>query len=86
RITLPARTQVSDAEAMAMRTRPGFQRAKAFYDMDLRFEGNREWNWELRGMSDRELLAAAEYARRISLLDRTVNTADRTQVQHDFSL
>lgn len=86
RITLPARTQVSDAEAMAMRTRPGFQRAKAFYDLDLRFEGNREWNWELRGMSDRELLAAAEYARRISLLDRTVNTADRTQAQHDFSL
>lgn len=86
RITLPARTTVSDAEAMAMRTRPGFVRAQKFYDLNLRFEGNREWNWELRSMSDRELLAAAEYARKIELLDRTVNTADRTKAEHDFSL
>lgn len=86
RITLPARTVVSDAEAMAMRTRPGFQRAQKFYAMNLRFEGNREWNWELRGMNDRELLAAAEYARRLELLDRTVNTADRTRNEHDFTL
>ncbi|SCU73847.1 Soluble lytic murein transglycosylase [Cupriavidus necator] len=86
RITLPARTTVSDAEAMAMRTRPGFQRAQKFYAMNLRFEGNREWNWELRNMSDRELLAAAEYARRLELLDRTVNSADRTRNEHDFTL
>ncbi|MBV8628435.1 MAG: lytic transglycosylase domain-containing protein, partial [Paraburkholderia sp.] len=39
-----------------------------------------------RGMSDRQLLAVAEYAKRIQLLDRTVNTADRTQTEHDFSL
>ncbi|CAJ91402.1 Soluble lytic murein transglycosylase or regulatory protein s (may containing LysM/invasin domain) [Cupriavidus necator] len=86
RITLPARTTVSDAEAMAMRSRPGFQRAQKFYNMNLRFEGNREWNWELRNMSDRELLAAAEYARRLELLDRTVNSADRTRNEHDFTL
>ncbi|SOY53917.1 lytic transglycosylase domain-containing protein [Cupriavidus taiwanensis] len=86
RITLPPRTTVSDAEAMAMRTRPGFQRAQKFYAMNLRFEGNREWNWELRNMSDRELLAAAEYARRLELLDRTVNSADRTRNEHDFAL
>ncbi|MBY4946252.1 lytic transglycosylase domain-containing protein [Cupriavidus respiraculi] len=86
RITLPARTVVSDAEANAMRTRAGFQRARKFYDMNLRFEGNREWNWTLRGMSDRELLAAAEFARRTELLDRAVNSADRTRVEHDFAL
>ncbi|TPQ42091.1 MULTISPECIES: lytic transglycosylase domain-containing protein [Cupriavidus] len=86
RITLPARTTVSDAEAMTMRSRAGFQRAQKLYNMNLRFEGTREWNWELRGMSDRELLAAAEYARRVELLDRTVNTADRTRAEHDFSL
>ncbi|MCY1339520.1 Soluble lytic murein transglycosylase [compost metagenome] len=86
RITLPARTTVSDAEANAMRSRAGFQRAQKFYAMNMRFEGNREWNWELRGMNDRELLAAAEYARRIELLDRTVNTADRTRNEHDFAL
>ena len=86
RIVLPARTQVSDAEVNAMRTRPGFLRAQKLYDLNLRFEGNREWNWELRGMTDRQLLAAADYARRIELLDRAVNTADRTQAEHDFSL
>ncbi|KJK25540.1 lytic transglycosylase [Burkholderiaceae bacterium 16] len=86
RIVLPPRTQVSDAEVNAMRTRPGFLRAQKFYDLNLRFEGNREWNWELRGMTDRQLLAAADYARRIELLDRAVNTADRTQAEHDFSL
>jgi soluble lytic murein transglycosylase len=53
---------------------------------NLRFEGNREWNWELRGMGDKELLAAAEYAKRIQLYDRTVNTADRTKAEHDFTL
>ncbi|MCY0857485.1 lytic transglycosylase domain-containing protein [Cupriavidus sp. D39] len=86
RIVLPARTAVSDAEVNAMRTRPGFLRAQKLYDLNLRFEGNREWNWELRGMTDRQLLAAADYARRIELLDRAVNTADRTQAEHDFSL
>lgn len=86
RTVLPARTQVSDAEVNAMRARPGFLRAQKLYDLNLRFEGNREWNWELRGMTDRQLLAAADYARRIELLDRAVNTADRTQAEHDFSL
>lgn len=86
RITLPARTAVGDAEANAMRSRQGFARAKKFYDMNLRFEGNREWNWELRNMNDRELLAAARYAQRLELLDRVVNTADRTRDEHDFSL
>jgi soluble lytic murein transglycosylase len=70
---------------MAMRSRAGFTRAKKFYDLNLRFEGNREWNWELRGMNDRDLLAAAEYARKIELLDRTVNTSDRTKAEHDFT-
>ncbi|MGY8526238.1 transglycosylase SLT domain-containing protein [Paracidovorax citrulli] len=86
RITLPPQTRISGGDVRAMRKRAGFQRAKAFYDMDMRFEGNREWNWELRGMSDQELLAAAEHAKTLSLLDRTVNTADRTKVEHDFSL
>ena len=80
---VPPRATVSDADVDSMRARPGFLRAQKFYDLNLRFEGNREWNWELRGMTDRQLLAAAEYARRIELLDRAVNTADRTQAEHD---
>jgi soluble lytic murein transglycosylase len=52
----------------------------------LRFEGNREWNWALRGLTDQQLIATAEYARRIGLYDRVVNTADRTKQEHNFGL
>jgi len=83
---LPPKTEVSDAEINTAANLPGFALAQHFYAMNLRFEGNREWNWTLRGMNDRELLASAEYARRIQLYDRTVNTADRTVSEHDFSL
>lgn len=82
----PAKTKVTDQEIDAMATRKGFVRGERLYAMNLRFEGNREWNWELRNMSDKQLLASAEYAKRISLYDRVVNTADRTKQEHDFSL
>lgn len=82
----PARTKVNDADIETMASRKGFLRGERFYAMNLRFEGNREWNWELRNMSDKQLLAAAEYAKRIALYDRVVNTADRTKQEHDFSL
>jgi soluble lytic murein transglycosylase len=36
-------------------------------------------------MTDRELLAAAEWASRNQILDRAVNTADRTHNEHDFA-
>ena len=84
--TLPARTTVTKAEIDANRANPGFQRAAKFYDLGLRFEGNREWNWELRNMTDRQLIAAAQYANGIELFDRAVNTADRTKAEHDFTL
>ncbi|HTI18502.1 MAG TPA: transglycosylase SLT domain-containing protein [Trinickia sp.] len=86
KITVPPATTVTDAEVDAAGKTPGFELARRFYALDLRLEGNREWNWPLRGMTDRQLLAVAEYARRIELYDRTVNTADRTQTEHDFSL
>ncbi|WP_233883245.1 lytic transglycosylase domain-containing protein [Paraburkholderia flagellata] len=86
KITIPPKTTVSDAEIAEAAQTPGFALAQRLYALNLRLEGNREWNWPLRGMSDRQLLAVAEYAKRIQLLDRTVNTADRTQTEHDFSL
>jgi soluble lytic murein transglycosylase len=53
--------------------------------MGLRFEGVREWNWELRKMTEREHLAAAEFARQNNVLDRMVNTSDRTRTEFDFT-
>jgi soluble lytic murein transglycosylase len=82
----PGRTKVTESEIDAMANHKGFIRGERLYAMNLRFEGNREWNWELRNMTDKQLLAAAEYAKRVNLYDRVVNTADRTKQEHDFSL
>ncbi len=88
RISFPAATKVAEIETeMArMQALPGFQLAQHLYRLQFYFEGAREWNWTLRGMSDRQLLAAAELARRFKLYDRTVNTAERTRQKHDFNL
>lgn len=72
-------------EVNVYRLNRGFARAMRFYDLGLRVEGNREWNWQLRGMSDRQLLAAAEFARGQGLLDRMINTSDRTKEEYDFT-
>ncbi len=73
-------------EAQSMGRTPGLQRAVAFYRLNLRFEGNREWNWTIRNFDDRQLLASAEFARRSEIYDRAINTADRTRETHDFSM
>lgn len=85
--TTPKRAASPTDDELAEAARnPGFARALRFYALGLRIEGNREWAFQLRGMSDRKLLAAAEWACRRSVLDRCVQTADRTQTEHDFSL
>jgi soluble lytic murein transglycosylase len=86
KIILPPRaTPVSAEEIKPMQQNAGFRRAIKFFDLDLRFEGYREWNWELRRMNERQHLAAAEFARQANLLDRMVNTSDRTQIAVDFT-
>ncbi len=85
-IVVPPRAAEPEPEEIeAMAERPGFARALAFYRLGLRAEGHREWNWQLRGMDDRQLLAAAEYARSAGVLDRMISTSDRTRVEFDFT-
>ena len=79
-------SKIAEQDIKAISERRGFSRGARLYAMNLRFEGNREWNWELRGMTDKQLLAAAEYAKRIHLYDRVVSSADRTKIDHDLSL
>lgn len=76
----------SEAELSAMRQLPGMQRALALYRLDLRYEGNLEWQWTIRNFDDRQLLAAAEVARRNELYERAIFTANRTVQLHDFSM
>lgn len=82
----PAAAAATDEELAQAAHNAGFERALRFYALGLRFEGNREWNFQLRGMSDRQLLAAARWACDRQVLDRCVNTADRTREEHDFAL
>jgi soluble lytic murein transglycosylase len=85
-ITIPAAgAPISQAEIAPMANNPNFQRALKFFSMRLRFEGTREWNWGLRGLSEREHLAAAEFARQNNILDRMVNTSERTRIQVDYT-
>ncbi|MFZ6654175.1 transglycosylase SLT domain-containing protein [Undibacterium sp. TJN19] len=86
KIGVPAAVKpVTPEEIAPMEKNANLQRALKFYAMNLRFEGTREWNWELRKMSERQHLAAAELARQNNLLDRMVNTSDRTKGELDFS-
>ena len=62
------------------------RRALALFRLNLRTEGVREWNWALRGMSDRELLAASAVAERAGVYDRAIAAADRTREEHDYGM
>ncbi|MHB8770658.1 MAG: lytic transglycosylase domain-containing protein [Syntrophales bacterium] len=64
----------------------GIKRALALYRLGLRSEATAEWVWAIRPMEDRQLLAAAELARRNGIWDRAINTADKTVSLHDFGM
>jgi soluble lytic murein transglycosylase len=78
-----APTREESAQVAAI---PGVQRSLALYRLNMRTEGMREWNWTLRAMSDRELLAASDIAQRAGIYDRAIAAADRTKSEHDYSL
>jgi soluble lytic murein transglycosylase len=63
----------------------GIQRALVLYRVGLDPEALREWLWAIRGLDDRDLLAAAELARQANETERAINTADRTVQVHDMS-
>jgi soluble lytic murein transglycosylase len=65
---------------------PSIVRALKLFELDLRTEGVREWNWAIREADDRTLLAVANVAMRYELWDRAINTADRTVAEHDYAL
>jgi len=78
--------KAGEDEIKAMEKTPAIRRALTLYEMNLRYEANREWVWAMRGFDDRHLLIAAEVARRHNWYDRAINTADKTVQLHDFSL
>ncbi len=90
KIGVPTRPETLTAdEKTAARTNPGLVRALYAITLGLRSEGVREWNYTTNlhdrgGMSDRELLAAADLACEREVWDRCINTSDRTRSAIDF--
>ncbi|WP_153111131.1 lytic transglycosylase domain-containing protein [Propionivibrio limicola] len=82
----PQAAPATREEIARVEANPGVQRALALLRVNLRIEGVREWNWALRGMNDRELLAASAIALRDGVYDRAIAAADRTRHEHDYSL
>jgi soluble lytic murein transglycosylase len=76
---------VTPSELAQAAANPDLQRALRLFAMRLRPDGTREWNWALRDFSDRQLLAAAEFARRNEILDRMVYTSERTRTELDYT-
>lgn len=68
-----------------VRALPALQRSILLYQAGLTTEGLQEWRWGLRGLDDRQLIAASAIAEESGLPDRALNAADRTQGQHDLT-
>ena len=82
---VPARPSAMTAdERAAALAHPGLTRALRLIALGLRSEGVREWNFSLRGMGDRALLAAAARACAGEVWDRCINTSDRTRHEIDL--
>jgi soluble lytic murein transglycosylase len=85
RVTLPpAPAPLTDEERAAAKANLGLNRGLYAILMGLRSEGVREWNYTTNlhdngGMSDRALLAAADFACQQQVWDRCINTSERTR-------
>jgi len=85
--TLPESIYVpTEAEVDAARQDPGLARALELIRLGMRNEGVREWLFGIRYFDDARLLAAAEFARRAEIWDRSIQAADRTVRSHNFAL
>ncbi len=90
KITIPARpAPLSPEEKETARLNAGLNRAAYAIAIGLRSDGVREWNYSTNlhqrgGMTDRELLAAAQFACDRQIWDRCINTSERTKNETDF--
>ena len=83
-VAVPARpAPPTDDERHGVARHHGLQRALQLIALGLRSEGVREWNYSLRGMDERELLAAAELACEHQVWDRCISTSERTRDEVD---
>ena len=90
RVSVPARpAPLTAQEKESARHNAGLNRALYAIQIGLRSDGIREWNYSTNmhqrgGMSDRELLAAADLACQREVWDRCINSSERTKSVIDF--
>jgi soluble lytic murein transglycosylase len=83
--TLPARpAAITPEERIQAHRQPGLTRALTLIALGLRNEGVREWNFSIRELPDRQLLAAAQRACDHEVWDRCINTSERTRQEIDL--
>lgn len=87
-VSPPPPAPLSQDEKAAARTNASLQRGLYAISIGLRSEGVREWNYATNlhtpgGMSDRQLLAAADLACEHQVWDRCINTSERTRTVVD---
>lgn len=78
--------KASYEEIKAVAAQPGIKRALALNNLGFRWEARAEWAMATKGYDDKQLIAAAEVAFRNDWIDVAINTADKTQLIHDFAL
>ena len=81
----PRPVPITPLERGLAHANPGLQRALALSALDLRDESRREWNYTLRGMNDRDLMAAAQWACDMSDWQLCINTSERTKTEVDIA-
>ena len=84
---LKSEPSTADDDAFAaFAAKPAVRRAVKLAELDMRAESRREWLSAVAGLDDERLLLAADYARRVGLYDRAINTAERTALRHDYAM
>ena len=90
KISVPSKpAPITPEEKEAARLNASLNRAAYAIAIGLRPEGVREWNYATNlakpgGMSDRELIAAAQFACDKQIWDRCINTSERTKALIDL--
>ncbi len=75
---------VNAAELAQIKRNSGLQNAVALLSIGAREYAVVEWNHAIRGLNDRQLMAAAEWAKQVGFYDRTINTSLLTKHSVNF--
>lgn len=75
----PQASPVTSQEMAHIKKNAGLQRAIALFRLGWRPQATAEWNYSIKGLSDRELMAAAAWAEQEHVYDRVINTSAQTK-------